>query len=309
VFSFEQVDGITGPTGTIADGLLSTVAVTLDDLITPVLVDLNTGNAFDAGQVLNGEPVYDAAGVSNTYLLQQLLDVAPAPPKVIWWDGTYTGMINTDLTWHKGSVKTIMTGSHSPVIVNQAITFGIRYALSQLQTVIVFGLFGSTGGPPIGAGLSDLYMGQLDDVFLAWERFTDPIRALKAGDLAWQEHFEKGSGTAYTLAGILTLRDGDWKTRAFAAFKAETLNARPWIEGLDYQLGDRVGFEQEGVIYVDNVYAVKKDWSWTEPLRVHVKIGEDKLKADPFGAAFKTIGAVYNFVGQLAGEGTIFTGG
>jgi hypothetical protein len=33
------------------------------------------------------------------------------------------------------------------------------------------------------------------------------------------------------------------------------------------------------------------------------------LKADPFGAAFKTIGTVYNLVGQLAGEGTIFTGG
>jgi hypothetical protein len=42
---------------------------------------------------------------------------------------------------------------------------------------------------------------------------------------------------------------------------------------------------------------------------VRVKIGEDKQKADPFGAAFKTIATLYNFVGQLAGEGTIFGGG
>jgi hypothetical protein len=44
-------------------------------------------------------------------------------------------------------------------------------------------------------------------------------------------------------------------------------------------------------------------------LRVSVKIGEDKQRSDPFGAAFKTIAAVYSFVGQLAGEGTIFSGG
>lgn len=312
VFSFEQKDGITGPTGTAADGLLSTVAVTLDDLITPVVVDPSTGNAWDAGQVLNGEPVYDAAGISQTYLIQQLLDVAPAPPKVIWWDGNWTGMINTDLTWHKGSVKTIMTGSKSPVIVNEAISFGIRYALAELSQVLNVYLGALAGGEAQvkgTPGLDNLYMGQLNDVFLAWERYTDPIRALNAGSLAWQEHFEKGSGTAYTLSSILTLRDGAWKTRPFAAFKAETLNGWPWIADTDFALGDRVGFEQEGIIYVDNVYGIKRDWSWREPLRVHVKIGEDKQKSDPFNAAFKTIAAVYSFAGQLAGEGTIFSGG
>ena len=49
VFSFEDVSGVAGPTGTVADGLLDTVAVTLDDLITPVLIDLNTGNTYDPG--------------------------------------------------------------------------------------------------------------------------------------------------------------------------------------------------------------------------------------------------------------------
>jgi hypothetical protein len=311
VFSFEQKDGITGPTGTAADGLLSTVAITLDDLITPVVVDPTTGNAWDAGQVLNGEPVYDAAGIGETYLLQQLLDVAPAPPACIWWDGDWTGMINTDLTWHKGSAKTIMTGSKSPTIVNESISFGIRYSLAQLSAVINLWLANISGQTqmPGTPGLDNLYMGQLSDVFLAYERYTDPIRALNAGDLAWQEHFEKGSGTAYTLAGILTLRDGDWKTRAFAAFKAETLNGWPWIAMLDYQLGDRVGFEADGIVYVDNVYAIRHEWSWQQPLRVSVKIGEDKQRADPFNAAFKTMAAIYSFAGQLAGEGTIFSGG
>jgi hypothetical protein len=314
VFSFEQVDGVTGPTGTVVDGLISTVAVTLDDLITPIAVDVNTGNTYDPAGVLNGETIQDASGLDNTVLLQQLFDVAPAPPKVIWWDGTYNGMINTDLTWHKSSVKTIMTGSKSPVIVNEAITFAIRYALSQLADVLNTyvalweaqnGIPGQTQTPGT-EGLDNLYQGQLDNTLLAWQRFTDPMRALYAGDMAWQEHFEQGSGTAYTLASILTLRDGNWKTRAFTAFKADTVDGHPWMANIDYFLGDRVGFEQTGIIYVDNVYGIKREWSWDKPLTVSIKIGEDKQKADPFAAAFKTIAAVYGLISEVAGEGTIF---
>ena len=304
VFAFEQIDGVTGPTGTVADGLLSTVAVTLDDLITPVAVNLATGAAFDPGQVLNGAEIADAAGVSQTRLIEQLLNVAPAPPRVIWWDGTYNGMINTDLLYHKGAVKTIMTGSKSPALVNEAQTFAIRYALSQLQIVIAPG-FGLPGGPPIGAGLDSLYQGQLDNSLFAWERFTDPVRALYGGDMAFQEHFERGSGTAYTLSSILTLRSGNWKTRAWASFSAVTLNG-PWIAGYDYHVGDRVGFEQDGIIYVDNVYGIKREWDWQRPLTITCKIGDGRGKDDPFGAAFKTIANMYSFVSALAGEGTLF---
>jgi hypothetical protein len=315
VFSFEQVDGSTGPTGTAADGLINTVAVTLDDLITPIAIDLSTGNTYDPGGVLNGEPIQDAAGVGRTQLLEQLAGVAPAPPNVIWWDATYNGMISVDLTWHKGSPKTIMTGSKSPTLVNEAITFAIRYGLAQISDVFYYpdpgGGLGATvsagaGQTPFTPGLDSLYQGQLDNTLLAWQRFTDPIRALYAGEMAWQEHFEQGSGTAYTLASILTLRDGDWKTRAFAAFKADVVDGHPWIADMDYVLGDRVGFEQNGIIYVDNVYGIKRQWSWDRPLAVNIKIGEDKQKGDPFNAAFKTIAAVYGLISELAGEGTLF---
>jgi hypothetical protein len=306
MFSFENVSGVTGPTGTAVDGLLDTIAVTLDDLITPIAIDLNTGNTYDPGRVLNGESVVDASGVGSTQLIEQLLDVAPAPPKVIWWDGVYNGVISTDLVYHKGAVKTIMTGSKSPTIVNEAQTFAIRYGLSQLQIVMTEGLFENVGNAPIGAGLENLYQGQLDNSLLAWERFTDPVRALYGGDMAWQEHFERGSGTAYTLSSILTLRSGDWKTRTWASFQATTLDGNPWIAYLDYGLGDRVGFEQDGIIYVDNVYGIKKEWDWQRPVTVATRIGDGRDRDDPFGAAFKTIANLYSFAGQLAGEGTLF---
>jgi hypothetical protein len=301
--AFEDISGVTGATGTAIDGLINTIAVTLDDLITPLAIDLHTGKTFDPGQTLNGEPVEDATGLDQTYLLEQLVGAAPAPPVVIWWDGYFNGIINTDLVWHKGAVKTVMTGSKSPTLVNEAQTFAIRFGLSQIQTVITSGLFANVGPAPIGAGLDNLYQGQLDDTLLAWQRFTDPMRAIYSGSVAWQEHFEKGSGTAYTLASILTLRSGDWKTRTFAAFKASANDGHPWIAHLDYQVGDRVGFEQNGIIYVDNVFGLKREWDWGTPLTVHMTIGEDKNKSDPFAAAFKTLANVYGFIGELAGQG------
>lgn len=326
VFSFEDKSGVTGPTGTVADGLLDTVAVTLDDLITPIAIDLATGTTFDPGGVLNGESMVDATGIGQTYLIEQLLGVAPGPPQVIWWSGggetgaglasqTWTGMMQQDLTFHKGSDKTIMIGSHSPDLVNEAQTFAIRYALSQLSDLIYgaapsgFAVTALTGNVPGSMGLDNLYQGELDDVLLAWERFTDPIRALESGDVAWQEHYEKGSsGTAYTLASIIDLVNGDWKTRAFAAFKATPMDGYPWLANYDYFLGDRVGFESNGVIYVDNVYSIKYTYDWEkgngEPV---ITIGEDKLKADPFGAAFKTMATLYKFVGSVLGQGTLFT--
>ena len=309
VFSFEDKSGHTGPTGTVADGVIATTAVTLDDLITPVTVNLSTGETYDPGMVLNGMPIQEASGIDRTHLIESLTLTAPQPPKVIWWDGTWNGMLTSDLFWRKGAVATVMTGARSPTIVNEAQTFAIRYGLAQLSNVInTYASVWMAGQAqvPGSNGLENLYQDQLDDTVLAWQRFTDPIRAIRGGDHKWQEHFEKGSGTAYTLSSVITLRSGIWKTRAFSSFKAEAMNGRPWIADYDFTVGDRIGFEKQGVIYVDNVYGIKREWDWNTPMTVSLKIGEDRDKSDPLTSAFKTMANVYEFVSHLAGEGTLF---
>lgn len=308
VFAFENVAGHTGPTGTVADGLINTVAVTLDNLITPVFIDLDTGQTHDPGLVLGGLPVYEASGIGRTYLFEKLTATAPAPPRVVWWEGEYSGIDKAELVWNKGAVATTMTGSKSPVLVNAAQTFAIRYGLARLSDAINVWATGGSGQVqvPMSNGLDNLYNGELDNTLLAWQRFTDPIRALHGGDLKWLEHFEAGSGTAYTLAATLTLREGNWKTRPWSSFKAASINGVPHLAYIDYNIGDRLGFEHDGVIYVDNAYGIRWKWSWDQPLTVELKIGEDRNKSDPFAAAFKTIANVYKFAGAVAGEGTIF---
>ena len=303
VFSLEDQSGTTGPTGTALDGLLSTIAVTGDDLITASLIELPTG------ETLNGETIIDANSPTDP-VIQSLLGVAPPPPKVIWREGEFNGMLSSEVDLHKAPVLTVMTGGRSPSIVNEAQTFGIKYGLSQLQ--LVFAAGGGLGGvevdgpAPVGAGLDNLYQGQLDNVLLAWERYTDPIRALWTGDLAFQEYFERGSSTAYTLAGFLTLAEANYKTRPFYGFQTQIRNGYPWAIDIDTGLGQRAGFEMGNIIYVDQITAVKRVYDRTTPRIVSLSIGDDRDKHNPVSQVIRTLSAIYMTLGAFLGEGTIF---
>lgn len=154
VFSLEDFSGQAGPTGTAIDGLLNLIGVTFDDLFTTILINADTG------QTLDGEPVIDVIN-PVTPVAESLLGVAPQPPKVIWRESQFDRVVSKSHTLYKAPPLTMMTGGRSPNIVNQAQTFAIRWGLSQLQTVITAGVFGQEGGPPIGAGLDNIYQGQL----------------------------------------------------------------------------------------------------------------------------------------------------
>jgi len=307
IFRFEDKSGVIGPTGTALDGLLSFIGVTLDNLISTALVDTNTGVQLD------GEPVLDVNG-NPVPIIESLLGVAPTVPKVIWREGEFTGLIEGEHTIHKAPPKTVMTGGRSPALVNQLQTFGIRYALSQLSDMITLSVGVSATFTPdnytwqnfLATGIENLYQGQLDNTLFAWERITDPLRALYTGDLAFQEYFERGSSTAYTLAGIVTLQTALWKTRPFQGLKVTVRNARPWIINQDTLLGDRNGFEFSGVIYVDQVYGIKCSVDRRKPLLWELHVGEDKNKFNPIGRLVRAAQGLYTVIGAVMGEGTLF---
>lgn len=299
VFSLEDDSGVTGPTGTALDGLLDIIAVTGDDLITSSLVEL------PSGETLNGEPIIDASQPTAP-IIQSLLEVAPAPPKVIWREGEFNGMLSSEVDMHKAPVLTVMTGGRSPSVVNQAQTFGIKFGLSQLQTCFTAGQWANVGPAPVGAGLDSLYQGQLDNVLLAWERYTDPVRALWNGDLQYQEYFERGSSTAYTLAGFLTLAEANYKTRPFYGFVTQVRNGYPWAIDIDIGLGERAGFEMGGVIYVDQITALKRVYDRKTPRLVSLSIGDDRDRHDPVSQLIRAVSSVYMTVSAYLGEGTLF---
>ncbi|HOW93263.1 MAG TPA: hypothetical protein PLF91_02085, partial [Mycolicibacterium fallax] len=290
ILSFEDRSGVTGPTGTAADGLVNLFAVTLDDLFTETLL------AVDA----------DGDGETDPFI-RKMLGVAPKRPPFVYRDTGYGGVAKRTMVIHKARAITIVVGGRSPGWVNQAIAFGIRYGLSQLAQVIQY-----YGGTYVGAyqqfgseGLDNLYQGQLDDTLLAFMPFVDPRRSAAVGSYARNEHFESPGGSAFTLSSVQNARQGWWATRPYTSFKFD-IDDSLYRLGEDIGLGSRVSAERRGVIYTDQIMAIKRKGDRESSNRPVISFGDDSREEDPVAQGFAAISNVANFAAMIAGSGDMF---
>jgi hypothetical protein len=283
VFKCPNKSGVTGPTGTLIDGVLNLFGATADDMLTEFI--------FPVDQ--------DLDGITDP-LFRKWLGVAPAKPKVIFRDGEYSGIIESDRIQRRHSARTIVTGGKSPGWLNQAQTFMIRYGLAQLSAVISYGLgaYQQYGTP----GLDNLYQGQLDDTLFAFEAWTDPKRVFSMGSHAFLEHKEDGSGTAWTVSGLVTIRQGLDKTKSKTTATVSIINGYPWIVYEDFELGDRVMFELADILFTDQVGGIKWSYSADQPKKCDLTIGTGQ-EPDPFGRALRAIQGVWGVVGMILGDG------
>jgi hypothetical protein len=312
VLACEDKSGITGPTGTFADGFISAIAATGDGLITDTIIPQFAPNGQAYTLANQGEGPLQSM---NTASLQGFFGVAPAPPTVVFQDGNYSQIVESNHAVHGATAKTIEVGGKSPGWVNDLITFGIKYGLSQLSDVIEyayvaagFGAVGAQGavqatGTP---GLDELYQGELDDTVLAYERWSDPGRELWGGAMGFLEKFQQGTGTAYTVSGVLSLRAGIWATRNYVSYKTTVRNAAPYIYNYDYTLGDRVGFQMDQIIFCDQVASSKFNWDINTPVNYTIAVGTDRNEMDPVSSAITAIAGVWNAFGMFAGSQELF---
>jgi len=291
IVAFEDHSGHEGPTGTVVDGPINFIAKTLDDLITTTILPVDEN---DDGEV---DPLF-----------QKLFGTAPKKPWAIFRDGQHSGIIESQYHQHKGPTKTIMTGGRSPRLVNDLQTFAIKYGLSKISE-----LFYSPSGmavagfqAPASPGLEEIYQGQLDNILFAWQRFTDPFRAIATGDYAYQEWFEQPGSAAYTISAVLNLRLGNFKKRAYRSFKTSIRNAAPYVVNYDILLNDRVGFEIDGILYVDQLSAIKYEYDRDQPITYSVSVGDSAKDIDPFAQGIKALQAIYTIASMAAGEGWLF---
>jgi hypothetical protein len=157
-----------------------------------------------------------------------------------------------------------------------------------------------------GTLVSNCYQGQLDNILLAWERYTDIFRALDTGDMAYQEWLEHPGSSAYTISAVLNLRLGNFKKRAYRSFKTSIRNAAPYIINYDILLDDRVGFEQDGILYADRMSAVRYEYDRHMPITYTVSVGDDSKERDPFSQGVAVLQAVYSLASYALGEGSLF---
>ena len=287
ILSFEDQSGVTGPTGTAVDGAINLFAATADNLITELLFPIDG----------------DGDGETDPFI-RKILMVAPKRPPFVYRDTGYGGVNSKTMVIHKSQATDIVTGGKSPQWLNQAITWGIRYGLSQLAQVINYGL-GAYEQYGV-EGLDNAYQGQLDDVFLAFIRFVDPVRSAQVGEYAYREHFEQGSGSAFTVNSILTLREGHYKTRPYTTFKFDVGDGYPYVLGEDIRLGSRVQAERRGILYTDQIMAIKRGGDRKTSGRPTISFGDDSRDEDPLARGMAAIANIGNFAAALAGSGDMF---
>lgn len=136
--------------------------------------------------------------------------------------------------------------------------------------------------------------------------FVDPIRARDVGPYAFREHFEGGSGSAFTISSVMTTREGWYKTRPYVTFQFDVGDGAPFVLGEDIRLGSRVSCERRGVIYTDQIYGIKRSGSRTTSGRPVIAFGDDAKDQDPFARGMSSIANVANFAAMLAGSGDMF---
>ena len=288
ILSFENDSGVGGWTGTAFDGLVNLFAATADDLITESIFNVDG----------------DGDGETDPFI-RRILGAAPKRPPFVYRDIGYGGVVSRKMVIHKSQATDIITGGKSPQWVNQAITFAIRYAISQIAAAIT-SIPGAPAQLPGSEGLDNLYQGQLDDTLLAFINFVDPRRSAAVGPYAFREHFETGSGSAFTINSVMTLREGWWKTRPYTSFKFDVGDGAPYVLGEDIRLGSRCSAERRKVLFTDQIMAIKRAGGRTISSRPVLSFGDDSREEDPVARGFATIGNVANFAALLAGSGDMF---
>jgi hypothetical protein len=287
VLAVEDASGITGPTGTALDGALSLLAVTADNLITETLFPVDA----------------DGDGVTDPFF-RKLLKVAPKVPDLTFRDTEQSQIISSERSMFRAKAGKVLTGGKSPGWVNQAQTWAIKYALSQISQVITFP--GGAAQQPGSSGLEEIYQGQADDVLLSYIAITDPVRQMRSGPYGFLEHFEQGSGTGWTTSSALSLRDGHFKTRAYQGFKVSIHSGGQHVLYYDFNLGDRCHFEIDGVLHTDQVTAIKMRYDSSTPKTFDLSIGDDRESENPMSAATRSLSNLWNAVGVLFGSGNLF---
>ena len=278
VLDVEDHSGVTGPTGTVIDGMLWWITELLDDSVTSLL-RLNPDQSGADGDLVMDD---DVGRIGS------LLGFKKARPSVIWMDGQYSGIQSGTLTHHKAMARDIIVGGKSPGWVNMGIEIGIEALLTWVGTYL---------GVP---GLSALYTGQLSDILLAYQRFTDKERARKAGPYLYHEHVVANGGSAYTVDAVMEGQSGLFDTRAYASREIKVRDASPYVFGRDYGIGHIVGYQLGEAIWTDYVSeAVYRDnreerSTWT------VTIGDGSDEESDGQRAHRKIAALFGIAKDIA---------
>lgn len=247
--------GVTGPTGTFIDGLVTNVVDIVDSALGEVLAPF-----------LNPTNQYAPEGVN----IAPLLGVNFVAPWVLFYDHPRSGINEYHLYGHHPIAHTIIGGGKSPKWLNDLINATFEWMIDAISIAI-----GITGIP------SDLFNGTFNDVLLAFQLVENFERRNKLGPYAWPEFFVQTGASAYTLDEWFALASAMWDTRGYHAVQLTFDNGFPYSLGRDILLGSLASFACEGVLYTEYIEKITFVDDRQSRAKLSIVIGDGKRHENP----------------------------
>lgn len=186
----------------------------------------------------------------------------------VYRDSEHTGIgavPGAGMTVTKPTSWQVVHGGKSPDWVNSGAKLVVNAALGWLGMLI--------GNPSLGIGVFD---DQITDVVLAFGQKRSERRWQAMGRFGPPEHWVASGSTGFSLSGLQARRIGMHDTRGHIAYHASVDDGAPYRVGRHFWLGDRVGVEIAGTIWVSRVTAARRSWSRDKDSAWEISIGEDQ---------------------------------
>jgi hypothetical protein len=255
--------------------------------LTRTIGSLTADNVEDSYDIFTGQQ-YD----TRLFRLPAFLSTPAANPYVVYADGDFTGIQESEFAISPGGACRITAGGQSMPGVNEIIKAFIEYGGDVLGDNInaAIGLgggvditVGSLGGA-LNAFLEPIYK----DSILAYNSVPLLLRAATQG---WGHYLETASTNvtqAFTAASVTDLRKRRRETDPGTEFTLTVANCTPWIIGDNgfghYWLGDRVGGTSKYLM--PHVYTRRcrmLDFTWNrEGLAIKGAFGDKPKEKDLF---------------------------
>ncbi|MEJ4100937.1 phage tail protein [Corynebacterium mastitidis] len=219
------------------------------------------------------------------YSVSKWLGTKPAQPWVVYRDGQYSPIDSAKWTHEPATATSIVAGGKSTFGVNESVSLSVQLVGNVLSAIF----FMPTLGTIADTALKPLY----EDIFLAWGAIKSPVRTAKAGWSHYHESRAEGGESAWSLSGVVAMREGFWQTRSRTKHEVSVGDAGPYLPGDRGQghfwLGDRIGIQMQGVpggrVVVEQVQEISMGWGRDAAPAFQLTVGDPRVDQSPMARA------------------------
>lgn len=195
----------------------------------------------------------------DQYYQPGFLGTMPGFPWVVVRDSDWTAMQTSQLVWAPAGPVSVIVGGDNPLADSLA-----RLTIESIGALI--GYFLLAGFSDLGTIIADIVMPFLVGTIFAWLQWKNASRAHQLGWVHLWETYQQGAeNNAWSLSAIAAIRAGFLATKSETSHQFTMGSGGPFLPGLHFSIGDRIGSTVAYVsdtIFVDQVEEMTLDWDW-----------------------------------------------